>query len=220
MSGIVSAEEDGLNSSLKHLRSILMIDAASNAGVVKFEEQIKHLEGRLKEERSLRAKQETSYEALSKYNKELSLQLDAVTKLNQTNEDKYNSANRSLQSEKTQLDRKQTEWTSETDKLKNDLKESQNESEKNKTRCLYFQQQIEELKTESKELKADIVKLKSEIEANQNEYKERLQDETNKQDELKKQMKETKDTLEDEVSIWLRLEVYRIANGNHANHQD
>lgn len=196
------AGEDGLNASLKHLRSILMIDGTSNSKqVVKFEEQIKHLESQLKREKSLRAKQESSYEALSKYNKELTLQLESLAKANECNENKFNTANRALQTEKVNLHTQHEEWKAEKEKLKKELNEYKNEAEKSKIRFLYFQQQVKELTNVSDGLKGDIVKLEKEMEESRGGYEEKLRNEAKQRDDLKSMMQETETKLKKEVRI-------------------
>eukprot|EP00980_Cylindrotheca_fusiformis_P020984 scaffold7987_cov200-Cylindrotheca_fusiformis.AAC.13 len=204
--------ENGLASSLASLRSILKIDSPTRPShpksLLRGFERITELENQLKEEKQLRDKQERSYEALSKHNKELAMQVELLTKSRATMEDKYHKSDRALQAEKAQTVEKQSEWTKEKENLEKINAEHSNEIERLKARSLFFQRQHEELKEfqqQAYDLKAELEALKNEMDEKQAQHEERNKNEINLREELERRLEDTESTLKSEVS-------YRMEN--------
>lgn len=203
-------EDEGLASSLANLRSILNIDNSptksshSTSVVLRGFERITEVESQLKEEKSLRQKQEESYEALSKYNKELAMQLELLNKSRAKLEDRFNTSDRALQAEKAQLAKEQTERKTEMEKMEKEKSESLNEIERLKARNLFFQRQNEELKVfhqQSKDLKAELEAQTREMEEKQAHFEERHKKAVRMREELEQRLEETKSTMKAEVSV-------------------
>jgi chromosome segregation ATPase len=197
-------EDEGLASSLANLRSILNIDNSptksshSTSVVLRGFERITEVESQLKEEKSLRQKQEESYEALSKYNKELAMQLELLNKSRAKLEDRFNTSDRALQAEKAQLAKEQTERKTEMEKMEKEKSESLNEIERLKARNLFFQRQNEELKVfhqQSKDLKAELEAQTREMEEKQAHFEERHKKAVRMREELEQRLEETKSTM-------------------------
>lgn len=196
----IGGVDDGLASSIANLRSILKIESPSadshNKSLFRGLERITELESQLKEEKALRNKQEESYEALSKYNKELAVQVELLTKSRENMEDKFNNSDRALQAEKAKLEEKQSEWTKATDQLEKEKSENLHEIERLKARNLFFQRQNEELKVFQQQL-AD---LKVELEALKREMAEKEAEAARTRGNLEQRLVETEGNLKEEVS--------------------
>jgi DNA repair exonuclease SbcCD ATPase subunit len=206
----IGKEDEGLASSLANLRSILNIDNSpkksshSASVVLRGFERITEVESQLKEEKSLRRMQEESYEALSKYNKELSMQLELLNKSRAKLEDRFNSSDRALQAEKAQLAKEQTERKTEMERMEKEKSESLNEIERLKARNLFFQRQNEELKVfhqQSKDLKAELEAQKQEMEEKQAHSEERHNIAVRRREELEQRLEEIEKTMKAEVSV-------------------
>ena len=208
-------DEVGIMSSIKALKSVLMIDSPSQRLLSAnkpsiamqqsryqerrtYEEQIEQLqttvadlEGRLKaskeeaeKESSVRKTLETTYEALSKHKKELSVQLELVSKSRSSLEEKLETLSKKASEEKASFAQQRREWEPQVAILKEKNEEISKTSEEWEARCLSSQREVEELKSQ-------VESLKTQMQESEARHQESSQQHAQAEEALKHRLEET-----------------------------
>lgn len=214
--GVIEQTNKSLKSSLANLRSLLKVDVESHVPPW-CKDRMKELETDLKEEKFIRSKQDESYDALSKCNRELTGQVERLAKSRDELEAKWNRSEETVQSGKKVLLDKVAEWKREKEQLETQNSQNQYKIETLIARNNFYQNQIEglqederkakEVRKELDELKdyiekkeAENAELKGEIKAKQAASEEKYNAEVRAREKLKKALEDTEATLIQEVS--------------------
>lgn len=204
-----------LKSSLTKLRSLLNVDGESNVPQW-CKDRIAELEEHLKEEKFIRSKQEESYDALSKCNKELTGQIEQLTKSRQTVEEKLHRSEEAVHLEKKLLENKEKKWKEEKQQMELQHSQKQAKIETLTARNAYYkkenedfkddhrrvreiQKQLDQLKEEMKQKEAENERLKEEMAAKQAANEEKYNEEVNKRETAEKRLLDKEASLNQEV---------------------
>ncbi|CAJ1891004.1 unnamed protein product [Cylindrotheca closterium] len=222
-----------LKSGLAKLRNLLNVDGESNVPQWA-KDRMQELDDHLKEEKFIRSKQEASYDALSKYNKELMGQIEALTKSRDTAVEKLHRSEEAVDLEKKLSQNKEKKWNEEKQKLevqnsqyhakietlnaRNAYYQKENEDFKNDhRRAKAIQKELDELNEEMKKKEAENEALKKEMVEKQAASEEQYKQEVQKRETVEKRLEDTKATLNQELKeTKSKLEKAEEENSNSA----
>lgn len=205
-----------LKSSVAKLRTLLNVDGESNVPQWA-KDRMQELDEHLKEEKFIRSKQEESYDALSKYNKELTEQIETLAKSRDALEEKLHRSEEALYLEKKLLENKENKWKQEKRQLelqdsqkqakietlnaRNGYYQKENDDFKNDhRRAKEVQKEVDALKEELKKKQGDNEALKKEMEEKQAASEEQYKQEVQKREDTEKRLVDMEATLHQEVS--------------------
>lgn len=204
-----------LKSSLAKLRILINVDGESN--VPKWcKDRMQELAEHLKEEKFIRKKQEESYDALTKYNKELTGQIDSLTKSRDKLEEKLHRSEQAVHLEKKLLENKEKKWKEDKQQLelqnsqyqakietlnaRNAYYQKENEDFKNDhRRAKAIQKELDEVKEEMKKKEAENEALKKDMAEKQAANEEKYNQVVKMREGVEKRLEDTKATLNQEV---------------------
>mmetsp|Transcript_42223 Transcript_42223/g.102040 ORF Transcript_42223/g.102040 Transcript_42223/m.102040 type:complete len:613 (+) Transcript_42223:595-2433(+) len=204
-----------LKSSLAKLRTLLNVDGESNVPQW-CKDRMQELDEHLKEEKFIRSKQEESYDAITKYNKELMGQMEALTKSREKVEERLHRSEEAVHLEKKLLENKENKWKQEKAQLelensqkqakietlnaRNGYYQKENEDFKNDhRRAKAIQKDLDELKEEMKKKEAENEALKKEMAEKQAASEEQYNQEVQKRENVEKRLEDTEATLNQEL---------------------
>lgn len=109
---------------------------------------------------------ESTYDALAKHKKELSVQLELVTKSREAAEEKIEQMRTTLNNERAAMAKERVEWKPEMDRLSREKNKFEREAKELRVRCQSAEQKVQELGNRVRHLEKELADTKTALETN------------------------------------------------------
>jgi len=110
---------------------------------------------------------QTAYDALAKHKKELSMQLELVTKSREASEERLEALRKTLSEERAAIANERVQWKPDLDRLSREKTKFQQGTKTLQTRCHSAEQKVKELEGRVKLLESELAQTKAVLERNQ-----------------------------------------------------
>jgi chromosome segregation ATPase len=129
--------------------------------------ELKHRVQEVTNEASLETKKrktlQTTYDALAKHKKELSVQLELVTKSREASEEKLANMRKTLSEERAAMAKERVQWRPEMDRLSREKTKFENKCKELETRCVSADRKVQELEHKANRLEKGFSDTKAQL---------------------------------------------------------